>query len=219
MGKNRNIIEVPTYFQSCPGSLIGSISPIENVFISNGYSEIITKKDPKKTDIDYYIEINTIDENSFIKWRLELIKILGERLINTIESVIILNSPLKKHHILIQHMPLYVLYILEYVLKTNFKIEEFSNCKRMRFNTTKSLNCECNKVFESIYNMEPRMIRCSGKLLPTRKRYLSKAYIPVTIIEFQDGKVISFTGYNGPFTITSSFRNSSLLQYEFNNMN
>ncbi len=218
MNKIKNIINVPlanthAYFN------MNHTSAIEKGFISNGYAEIKTKLQHTKNKIEYFIEINSIDVAVFTEWRLQLIKILGNRLINNIESIMVLDSPLKKNHVLIEHMPTYVLYIIEYALKTNINIEKFPNYTQIHFNTTSSSNCQCNQIFESIYNLESNIIQHSGKLLATKNRQLSKAYIPVTILEFSDGKIVPFTGYNGPFTITSSFHNSLRLQYECNNMN
>ncbi len=218
MNKPRNIFNVPVSLHTPSDSIQNLISPIEKGIISNGHAEVITELNHTQNKLEYFFEISSIDKEIFTKWRLQLIKILGKRLVNNIESIMVLDSPLKKYHVLIEHMPTYVLYIIEYALKKNINIAKFPNYAQIPFNTANSSNCLCNQIFESIYNLESNIIQHSVKLVATKNRLLSKVYIPVTILEFQDGKIVSFTGYNGPFTITSSFQNSSLLQYECNTM-
>lgn len=199
-----NILKVPTPTKHSPSTQDEIIQFPLNGNVSNGITEIYAEISNAKsitTEIDFVVDVNSIDDESFNKWRNDVKSILGEEAIGLIETKIISEMPYAGELNFGLYMPRYSLFVFEYAFNLDLNIDPYLNYSNVPFKTENCSRKSCQLVMESVYQLESSMIHYQGKLIATDLYPKSTAYIPVTYFEFSDGKIVSFAGYCGPLTI------------------
>ncbi len=204
MFANLNIINVPLPNKSKNYSLsTESISTVDG-YVSNGYNEVfVNLKSPsgKPSEIIFNIVVNSISVESFNTWRKEISVILGASIIKQIENIISseISDPIDIKFE--QYMSIYSLLVFEYALNSDFHIEKLANKSNIAFTVEQSADEQFARILKSIYRLEPKEIHFNGKLVATEMYPESHVYFPLTVIQFNDSRVVSFASYSGPVTI------------------
>jgi hypothetical protein len=199
-----NIFKVPTPTKHSPLAQEKIIQFPLSGNVSNGITEIFAEISNAKsitTEIDFVVDVNSIDNESFCKWKVEVTSILGEEAIGLIETKIIAEMPYAGELNFGLYMPKYSLLVFEYAMNLDLNIDPYLNYSNIPFNTENCTRKSYQSIMDSIYQLESTMVHYQGKLIATELYPKSTAYIPVTYFEFSDGKIVSFAGYNGPLTI------------------
>lgn len=175
-----------------------------NGVLSNGITEIFADISNTKTittEIKFEVRVNSINVDSFNKWKIQITGILGENIISAIETKIITERPKGEEIKFEQYMSIYSLLVFEYAFNSYLNIDKYINHSMIPFNTDQCTQKQCRQIVDSIYMLESSLVHFQGKLVATEMHPESKAFIPVTFFKFWDNHTVSFAGYRGPITI------------------
>ncbi|MFA8432940.1 MAG: hypothetical protein ACEPOZ_00335 [Marinifilaceae bacterium] len=206
---DKNILSVPVSRKTSLSREKLEESSVLKGTISNGctrvYATISSSRDAR-VEVNFKVDVNSVDVEDFNFWRLKITRILGRQSIEEIEVKLKSIFPYKAKINFEHCMSLYVLYVFEYIYGSGQITRHYINSTNVLFDSDQCSKTNCQDIISSIYELKST-VRCFvGQLVATDNDPVKEAYIPVTFFHFTDGKVVSFADYLGPVNIVTGQR-------------